>query len=671
LPLVHQENLGITGLLDADGNLRGTLHQPRGLVSFQLHDGYLRRIAVKEFSGSIAADEQGVSLRDSTLELPFIAARGSGGLAFAGRHLNGTATLEAADLSALGSGLRLPGSLRGNATATIELGGTLEQPKATADVEAKQASFYDVAFDEAKLHVSYAPGQVSIGSSTVTFAGKGGTINVTGNLPVQLQPLALGPKDRPVDVHMSANAVDLSVLDPLTQRYATLKGRLDAQASVTGAAGSPQGKGTARIENASVESPLQTVPLTNASAELTFDNDTITLKHLHGTAGSGSVDAVGAAHIVPAVGLRTYAGLQMWSHVSFHNAQVNVPNWISGYLDGNLSLTRSGVTPYVAGTVGVSNTTIPFAAIYAIAAGGAVKAPPPAQVPGVPELRPGHTIVYGGGPWGPELHTLTTIGAPTPKPPGLVLPSVDLDVALNANNNVRIRGGSSVDLTTTGGVQIAGNLRSPTLSGQFQAIRGQVGYFDTTFRVVSGTVTFDPTTGLLPTLNATAVTNVSGAQITLSVSGRVDNLTTDLESNPAMSRDQIIAALLHAPQVTALTSFNANQTQTTLMRTAQSYFNAQLSRSLLYPVESALASELNLESISLIFNQWGELAVEVRTRFTPTVSAVYQSSVNVPVTQAYGMSYRLQDYLALDVLQSSQPTSGLYSTIFNLRYTFQ
>jgi hypothetical protein len=327
--------------------------------------------------------------------------------------------------------------------------------------------------------------------------------------------------------------------------------------------------------------------------------------------------------------------------------------------------------PYVAGTVGAANSTIPFAAIYALAEGGAMKAPPPGPVPGVPELRPGHTIVYGGGLWGPDTHTLTTIGQPTPAPTGLTLPSVDLDVGLNANNNVRIRGGSSIDLTTTGGITISGNLQAPTLQGQFQAVRGQVGYFDTTFRVISGTVTFDPTSGLLPTLNATAVTNVSGAQITLTVSGRVDNLNTDLESNPSMSRDQIIATLLHAPQVAALTSANPAQTQATLVQTAQSYFNAQLSRSLLYPVESALAQQLNIESISLIFNQYGELAVEVRTRFSTDVSAVYQSTFAVPVTAAYGMSYRLQDYLALDVLETSRPDYGLYSTVFNLRYTFQ
>jgi hypothetical protein len=250
-------------------------------------------------------------------------------------------------------------------------------------------------------------------------------------------------------------------------------------------------------------------------------------------------------------------------------------------------------------------------------------------------------------------------------------------LAVTAGKDVRVRGGSAIDLTTAGGVVIAGNLRAPTLDGEFSAVRGQVGYFDTTFRLVSGTVTFDPTAGLLPTMDVTAVTNVSGTQITLNIAGRVDNLNTTLSSDPSMSRDQIIATLLHAPQLTALTNATAEKQQAALVQTAQSYFNAQLSRSLLYPFESALAQQLNIESVSFVFDAQGNLAVEVRTRFSPTISAVYQTTLAVPVTQSYGVSYRLRDYLSLDLIEAQPnagfgvlPNSGLTDTTLNLRYAF-
>jgi hypothetical protein len=186
---------------------------------------------------------------------------------------------------------------------------------------------------------------------------------------------------------------------------------------------------------------------------------------------------------------------------------------------------------------------------------------------------------------------------------------------------------------------------------------------------VSGTVTFDPSSGLLPTLNATAVTNSNAAQITLTITGRVDNLTMTLDADPPMTRDQIIATLLHAPTLGAIASAPQGQAPISLAQTAQSYFNAQLSRSLLYPFESALAEQLNIESVSFILNPRGEVALEVRTRVTPTISAVYQSTLAVPVTQSYGVSYRLRDYLALDFI-GDQPNYGTNLTYLNLRYTF-
>jgi autotransporter translocation and assembly factor TamB len=680
LPLIHQEDLGLTGTLDADGQMSGTLRNPIGSATVALHDGRLRRTRIDSFSAMIASDARGVTLRQGSLTLPYLSAVGEGRYDFAGQRIDANVSLRADDLSKAANAFRAPGTLGGSASADISVAGTLKRPTASVAVDAGHATIYGIAFDEANMRAKYSPGEVSLGDTSLTFAGKRGHLTFAGYLPVQLQPLALGPKDRPVDITMRAEKIDLTVLDPIVGRWVSLTGNLNAAAAISGEAGNPLGKGVAQIRYATAKSPIETIPLTDLNADLKFDRDTITLQSLRGKVGSGSVDVQGAAHIVPAAGLRANAGLQFSSRIGLHSAQVDVPGWIRGTLDGNLSMTRSGVTPYVEGTIAVSSAVVPFSAIYDLATGGAAAvAPAPEQPPGVPPLRPGHTIVYGGAAWGKTLanQTLTTIGAPTPEPTGIVLPPVDVKLAVTAGKDVRVRGGSAIDLTTAGGVVIAGNLRAPTLDGEFSAVRGQVGYFDTTFRLVSGTVTFDPTAGLLPTMDVTAVTNVSGTQITLNIAGRVDNLNTTLSSDPSMSRDQIIATLLHAPQLTALTNATAEKQQAALVQTAQSYFNAQLSRSLLYPFESALAQQLNIESVSFVFDAQGNLAVEVRTRFSPTISAVYQTTLAVPVTQSYGVSYRLRDYLSLDLIEAQPnagfgvlPNSGLTDTTLNLRYAF-
>ena len=184
-----------------------------------------------------------------------------------------------------------------------------------------------------------------------------------------------------------------------------------------------------------------------------------------------------------------------------------------------------------------------------------------------------------------------------------------------------------------------------------------------------GVVTFDPVEGLLPTLDVKAVTNLSGAEITLTVTGRVDNLQTDLSSNPSMTRDEIVATLLHAPQVQSVISATPGQAQSALYAEAQSYFNAQLARSLLFPVESLLAQTINVEQISLIYDQQGAVDVEVRKLITPTVYAIYRSTLNIPVTQTAGVAYSVRDYADLEILQT-QSSSGLQQSVLNLRLTF-
>jgi hypothetical protein len=320
--------------------------------------------------------------------------------------------------------------------------------------------------------------------------------------------------------------------------------------------------------------------------------------------------------------------------------------------------------------VTLSDGTVPFSAIYDLASGfGGAPAPAaPGPVPGVPALRPGHTIVYGGQIYGSFPHLLSSAAAAQPTAAPVRPPSLDLDVNTTAGRNVRVRGGT-IDLAASGSVLVGGNLQAPTLAGTFTSTRGQVGYFDTIFRLKRGSVTFTPAEGLLPDLDVQAVTNAGDSEINLSVTGPVDHLVIDLSSQPPMSRNQILATLLHAPQVASILGATPDQAQAVLVSQAQSYFNAQLTRSILFPFESLLAQSLNVEQIALIFDAQGNLNLEVRKQITPTVYGIYRSTLYAPVTQGFGMAYALRDYAALEFLQTQRPT-GLQSYVADVRFTF-
>lgn len=668
-PLVGRQDLGLSGLIDVDGSLRGHLQAPVGHADFNVRDGHIGKIAITSGSASVDTDGKVVSIRNASLTFPFAHLDGGGRIG-PGNRIAASVRVDASDLATIVALAGRPGVATGGVLATVAASGSMSAPHIAATIVNGRGSALGVGFDRLSGKVAYAPGEVDIADAEVDLSRARGVISIGGTLPLQLQPFGLGPKEKRVDLTVGAKSVNVSAFDPLMHGLASLTGTLDAGGKISGTAGRPQVTGSARLRAGSVSSPFETVPVDNISADLTLARDTLTLSGLRGNLGRGAMAGRGAIHIVPAVGLLNVAGLQYWSRLDFRDAQINVPGWTSGSVNGNLRLTKSGAVPFLSGDLTLDDGVVPFAAIYKLASGyGSGPAPEAGPLPGLPELRPGHIVVYGGsvfGGGGP--YVLGALPGVTPAPVVRALPSVDLAINAKAGRNVRVHGGA-IDLTASGGIVVGGNLHAPTLAGSFTSTRGQIGYFDTNFRLVRGTVTFDPIEGLLPSLDVRAITNLNGVEITLTVTGRVDNLQTELSSNPSMSRDQIVATLLHAPQVASVFGTAPGQGQSALYAEAQSYFNAQLTRSLLFPVESLLAQTINVEQISLIYDQQGKVDVEVRKLITPTVYAIYRSSLNIPVTQTAGVAYSLRDYADLEILQT-QSSIGLQQTVLNLRLTF-
>ncbi|HYK52149.1 MAG TPA: translocation/assembly module TamB domain-containing protein, partial [Candidatus Eremiobacteraceae bacterium] len=461
MPIIGKENIGLTGDIDADGYLHGRLSNPAGRVTFALHDGHLGKVAIDSASGTIDTDGKSYSLRYASVSLPFAQITGQGTVG-PRKRIAATATINATDLSRLAELGGRPGIASGSALANVSVTGTLSAPRVTTNVVSGKGAALGVRFDRLTGRVSYQPGEVDIADAEVDLSRDRGVITIGGTLPLQLEPFGLGPKTRPINLQVAARSVDLSAFDGLTSRYAALAGTLDVNGAVTGTAGRPQLSGSATLRDASIESPFETVPAENLNADVALDRDTLTISKVHADLGHGTLSGGGSVHIIPAVGLLSVAGIQYTSRLHLRSAQIDVPGWTTGTVTGDLQLNKSGTTPFASGDVTLDDGTIPFAAIYRLASGyGSGPAPESGPIPGVPELQPGHIVVYGGSVFG-EGGPYVLGGPPSKKQvaTGPKLPSVDLAVKASAGKNVRVHG-VAIDLTAGGGVLIAGNLRAP------------------------------------------------------------------------------------------------------------------------------------------------------------------------------------------------------------------
>ncbi|HME82400.1 MAG TPA: translocation/assembly module TamB domain-containing protein [Candidatus Eremiobacteraceae bacterium] len=664
--LTGLEDWGLRGTIDANGTLHGTFAGPAVDVAFAVHDGYVRKLQLLGASGHITSDGTQVQLRDAVVDVSFGHAVADARLRRNGA-LSGDAQLAVSDLRGLA---RLLGSnidVNGAAQTQLALSGTVRKPVIVGSLTATPGEVLGIGYDQLAAHATYSANEVAIGDTLARLSNGRGLLTLSGSLPLELVPFALGPPSRPVDLRLDAAGIDIAAFDPLLKGAGALAGTLDANAAASGTAGKPELQGSARLRGGELTSRYQTVPLRSINADLVFSHDSITLTDLAGKAGSGSFSGSGRAYVVPAVGLRNTPGLAYYATLHAVGVPLDAPNWVSGTFNVDLGLTQSGSTPLLAGTVTLRDGTIPVSAIYQLATtlGDTTGPPPTSDIPGVPALLPGHTIVYGGGVYPPGQHVLTPAALATPAPTFFDLPSLNMQLAADARN-VRVRGGP-VDLTTDGNLAIGGSVRDPQLAGEFTTKRGTIGAYGVTFRVERGVLSFEPDQGVLPSLDATASTVVNGDRVTLDISGRVDHLNTVISSSSGQTPEQILAGIIGGSDVGALTG---GVTQQTLSVGAQRLLSAELSRSILSPFSTALAQSLNIEEVSLEFNQLGQIVVEVRKFVSPTVAVIYGSTTSQPVTQYYGASYSVRDYAALEFTSTTAP-SGFITYRVGMRVTFK
>ena len=632
LPLLGYD-LPLTGRLDADTRITGNLMQPVLDVSAKLEGGHYGKIPINSLSLAAVANLRSVTVSSAALDLGTLQATGNGVVGLGpsdpiALSLHATTT----DLAGLGTqftGAKL--ALTGAGEANVKLTGTRVLPGIAGGFYVHDATFQTMAIPQVLGQFRLVGRSVELESTEVVLSK--GRLDFAGALPFTFSPFGFGPPDAPVDVEVTARELDLSNFVPLLPKNSTLQGLIDGQVSVSGTAGAPRLEGRLTLAGGAFTAPdFEREPLSKIAATLTFDRNAAVLESLHAEAGGGSVDATGRATL----GLNSSFRLS----AAAHGLRLDLPAYGRGTLDGNVALERSaGQTAALSGKLSLADTVIPFSA-----------------------LSVGTGVDTGTGVPGLVGPVAPSVAREAPRRPNL---SLALDVT--ADRNVRVRS-ANVDIGGTGALHVGGTLADPQLSGQLDSTGGTLSYFNTVFRVQSGKVTFDPSQGLIPTLDAVATThvsnpdpngfrNVSGsADVTITVKGPVTNLDITLASTPSYSREQILGLLLGAPSLGAnlfdvngypsgAVTRNANG-QTTVGQQAFSIANAQFTKNLLAPFETQAAGALGLADINVNVDPTGSVGLTARKGLNKFVNAIFSQTFGYPTRQSFGFEFKPNQYTA-------------------------
>ncbi|MGA8575536.1 MAG: translocation/assembly module TamB domain-containing protein [Candidatus Cybelea sp.] len=587
-------NAPVTGRLDAQADIAGTYPD----VAMQLHaamfGGTAGPLTIERFELSAAASHGRGTITSAVLDLPSLATVGSGTFGLRADDslalvLHSTSPDLRAFLDHAGAkNLAVGGML----DSTLRIGGTVARPHLSDAVTLQQFRYGNLALPRVAAQIDADRRAISMHNGEIDFAH--GRALLAAAVPIHVAGRGIAIADAPISASLTADDVELSNFADLLPKATQLAGRVDGRISARGTARAPQFGGRLELRDGMFDGPMERSPITGIAADMALRGREVDLNS-HAFVGTGALTAHGVAELVD---LRSPADAEFTIAARADNARLDLPAYFQGTLNGAVSMTRSGSgLPSVSGDLSVLNARIPLTTLLNRRGG-------PTSGPGLPDVA-------------------------------------FQNVRIAAGPNVRVQS-ANVDVGATGEVRLGGTLEAPTLAGAFRSTGGSLSFYRN-FNIERSEVTFDPSNGVIPDVNAVATTYVAdpATAVRLHVTGAVTDMNLALESDPPYSREQILGLLVGAQQFGAVRGVQTSGGSVSAGSAAQSLafgqLNTAFTRNLLEPLSASLGSSLGFTEVQITSDIQTGLGVNAVKAFGKYVNAIFAQSFGYPRTQSVGL----------------------------------
>jgi translocation and assembly module TamB len=326
-----------------------------------------------------------------------------------------------------------------------------------------------------------------------------------------------------LDLRASGN-VDLGMADPLLAAGGRrVRGRLTLDATVAGAASAPRVTGGGRLLNGEYRDFGLGIDLSAIDARIEATGGTIRVASLRAKAGPGTISGGGTIDL-------TSPAMPVDITLAAHDARPIASQVLTANLDANLTLRGE-----LRGALNLGGT------VFVRRADIRIPEQMPASIPVLDVRVPGQR----------------------PPPPPTPPPSIGLDLAVDAPQQIFVRG-RGVDAELGGQIRLSGTTAKPVGAGGLHLRRGSFSMAGQTLTFSSGEVGFNG--GSLTDPSIDFVSNVTTGQVTatLTISGSADHPKIVLSSTPPLPQDQILAYLLYGQPTAKLGPLEIAQIAATL-----------------------------------------------------------------------------------------------------------
>jgi len=336
---------------------------------------------------------------------------------------------------------------------------------------------------------------------------------------------------------------DLSLLEEF-DRDILSSGQITADATFRGTFSSPLINGKLQVQKASVHLPDVITGLSNANGEVDFNGTSASFRNLTGEVGGGKVVLSGF--------MAFSGGARMALRVNATRVRIRPQEGVSATADADLHLSGRMDSSVLSGSAVIQQIT------YA------------------PKSDLGAILSRAA----PAVQSSAT--------PSQLLDNMRLDVVVGTSSSTSVRASVAQSLQVDANLHIQGTASQPGVTGRIVISEGKLVFLSSTYTVNTGTITFYNPIRIDPILDLSLETQAQGVDVTLHVTGPIDNMKLSYTSDPPIQFQEIVGLLAAGQTPTSDPNILANQPTPPAQSFAEMGESAVVGQALADPIANQL-----------------------------------------------------------------------------------
>lgn len=484
LQTLQEKNLGIEGTISASVNGEGTLDDPQLVASVQLPQLQMRKGSISNFKADLRVAQHKADLNLGT-NVSAASIRAHGTVNLTGNYetdaVIDTNTIPLDPLLATyASGV--PQGFQGQTELHATLKGPLKDKSklvAHLAIPVLQAKYQQLEIGIPQpIRADFANSVVTL--QPAELRGTDTSLKAQGRIPIG------GTEPPTLTAQGSVDVRILQIFAPNVQSSGLVS--LDVRASGTKAV---QGKvGFKNVALSTADAPIGVEQL-NGTMDIT--NDKVQVTKMTAQVGGGLVEIGGAVAYKPS--------LQFNLAVKGKSVRIRYPEGLRTVLDTSLAFSGTTEASTLSGRVLIDSLSF--------------------------------TPDFDLAKFGDQFSTGTT-----PSQPGFA-DTVKLAIAVQTPSSLNAVS-SQVSIAGQANLQISGTADNPVITGRTTITSGELFFRNVRYKLERGVITFDDPNQTHPVLNVTVTTIIEQYNLTLTMRGPLDKLTTQYTSDPPLATADVI-----------------------------------------------------------------------------------------------------------------------------------